>query len=112
MALKIFCISGVPRLRDNTQRARKIAKISARALAPITTYIRKDCVCVMLRGRWECLRRTPRRSGDHRGGRWAPDSGAALDLQGMEKAKVASSANVGGVSWGNLQKLGGRDDCR
>lgn len=37
---------------------------------------------------------------------------AELLMQGMEKAKVASSANVGGVSWGNLQNVGGGDDCR
>src|SRR3954470_17881257 len=52
IAFEIFCISGVPRLRESTHRARKIAKTSARALAPITTDNRLDCVGVMLRGRW------------------------------------------------------------
>src|SRR5215212_4134658 len=49
MALEIFCISGVPRGRASTQRARKTAKRSATALAPMTSVKREDCVCVMLR---------------------------------------------------------------
>src|SRR2546423_13557545 len=78
MALEIFCISGVPRLRERTQRARKTAKRSASALAPMTTNNSEDCVCVMLRGMWKCLRRTPRQSGDRGGRMGAIDDGDPL----------------------------------
>src|SRR5215203_3148396 len=50
IALEIFCISGVPRGRASTHRARKTAKMSAMALAPMTSVNREDCVCVMLLG--------------------------------------------------------------
>src|SRR2546421_7169524 len=70
MALEIFCISGVPRPRDSTQRARKMAKIRASALAPMTTVNRDDCVCVMLRGRVCACE--GRRASTH-------DGGGALD---------------------------------
>src|SRR5215218_4238670 len=66
MALEIFCISGVPRPRASTQRARKTAKIRASALAPMTTVRSDDCVCVMMRGKWEC--EGPGRSGLGGGG--------------------------------------------
>src|SRR6478672_8227173 len=67
MALEIFCISGVPRPRESTQRARKTANTRASALAPMTTVRSDDCVCVMMRGKWECEGRR-RRSGVDEGG--------------------------------------------
>src|SRR3954468_7459916 len=76
MALEIFCISGVPRLRDSTQRARKTAKTSASTLAPITTANSEDCVCVMLLKGWECERRWPDRSGR---GVWTLDAAPEVE---------------------------------
>src|SRR4051812_24569596 len=66
MAFEIFCISGVPRDRDSTHRARKMANRRAIALAAITRVNSEDCVCVMLRGkRVTCvvLEKGPTRSG-------------------------------------------------
>src|SRR3954447_14935173 len=75
MALEIFCISAVPRPRERTQRARNTAKIRASALAPMTTVRSDDCVCVMMRGKWECG--GAGRSG--RGGDWALDAAPEVE---------------------------------
>src|SRR3954452_23652575 len=100
MALEIFCISGVPRPRDRTQRARNTAKIRASALAPMTTVRSDDCVCVMMRGKWECG--SAGRSGLD--GEWALDAAPEVEHRDPDQHQHEAGYRLGPRGGGEEQQ--------
>src|SRR3954469_19457883 len=100
MALEIFCISGVPRARESTQRARNTAKIRASALAPMTTVRSDDCVCVMMRGKWECG--SAGRSGLD--GEWALDAAPEVEHGNPDQHQHEAGDGLGPRGGGQEQQ--------